>query len=363
MIYIFHFSIVTILYILFGRKKETENTFIWTTFIYVLFVFGQRWMTGTDFPNYLEYYLWGYKGSEWGYFGLQNFLKANNFYFGILICTILLITQFNFYRFFLKLKTYAPLMILLFLISEMFFAQMSQIRQYVAISFFVNSFVAAYEGKPGKSLLNVILAGSFHASTYFLTPILVFKFPLTKNLTTRKVLFGLLLIALVLPAIDIHEVFTLPIFGRYSDYVGSRFHMSLGTGHYIKYYTMLFVFIFYGYFIKEIDKTRRDLLILNGTLLYIFIYGLSFHFALFFRMAMFFQVFEIVFLVYYANKLRNLPEAINKKLVYAMFLGIFGLASLIDSYQVANYQFRTLRLYEDRPVEELNREIYSFFND
>ena len=78
---------------------------------------------------------------------------------------------------------------------------------------------------------------------------------------------------------------------------------------------------------------------------------------------MFFQVFEIVFLVYYANKLRNLPEAINKKLVYAMFLGIFGLASLIDSYQVANYQFRTLRLYEDRPVEELNREIYNFFID
>ena len=69
-------------------------------------------------------------------------------------------------------------------------------------------------------------------------------------------------------------------------------------------------------------------------------------------MAMFFQVFEIVFLVYYANKL-----------VYAMFLGIFGLASLIDSYQVANYQFRTLRLYEDRPVEELNREIYNFFID
>ena len=113
---------------------------------------------------------------------------------------------------------------------------------------------------------------------------------------------------------------------------------------------------------KELKKTKKDLLIINGTLLYIVIYGFSFQFALLFRIAMFFQAFEILFLVYYSDQLRNLPEYVNKKLVYIMFLGVFSLASLIDSYKVENYQFRFLRLYEDRTEEQLNYEIEGFFD-
>lgn len=360
MIYIFHFFIVSILFILFGRNKRTEKIFIGSSFFYVLFVFGQRWMTGTDFPNYLSHFLTNFNGDEWGYYGLQTFLRDNNFYFGILIFVILLITQINYYRFFLKFKQYASLMIALFLISEMFLAQMSQIRQYVAISFFINSLFFSYDRKYLRSFINLILAGSFHSSALFLFPFLIFKFPFTKNLLTRKRLQIILFLAFILPFLNIQSVFSLPIFGDYSNYLDSSFNVPLGNAHYIKFYTMLLIFFVYVIFMKELNKTEKDGIVINGLVLYIILYGLSFKFAMLFRVAMYFQTFEIVYLVYYSDKLKNVPEFINKRLVTLLFLGIFSFSALFDSYLIADYQFRPLRLYENRTVEQLTTEIERF---
>lgn len=362
MIYIFHFFIITILFTIFGRNKQTENLFVGFSFIYVLFVFGQRWMTGTDFPNYLRYFLTDFQGPEWGYYTIQNFLKFNNLYFGILIFTVLLITQFNFYRFFLKFDKYATLMIALFLISEIFLAQMSQIRQYVAISFFINSMVDAYDEKPLKSIVNLIFAASFHSSALFLFPLLIIKFPFTKKNISKKALLFILVILFVFPFLDMHHILNLPIFGRYSNYIGSIYDVPLGSAHYIKFYTMLSIFIFYSYFMAQIDKTQKDIIIINGLLIYLLIYGLSFKFAMLYRVAIYFQIFEIVFLVNYSNQLKNLPALTNKRIVALLFLGIFALSSLLDSYLVANYQFRPLRLYENRSREELYYEIDTFYD-
>jgi len=334
---------------------RTKNIFITTSFVYVMFVFGQRWMTGTDFPNYLRYYITDFTRAEFGYFGLQTLLSNLDLYFGILIIIVLFITQFNFYRFFLKFEKHTTLMIAIFLVSEMFFGQMSQIRQYAAISFYVNSFYFAYHDKNAKSFINLLLAYSFHSSALYLVPFLFLKIRFPK-----KAVLLFFIIALVFPFIDIHFIFEFPFFDRYSGYVGGHFDVPLGFSHNIKYYSVLLIFIYYVIHLKPIENKINNKLIINGLMLYILIYGFSFHFAPIYRVATFFQSFEIIFLVYFANQLQNIPDYISKKLVAFLFLGIFAFSSLADSYNVVEYQFRPLRIYDERTDTELIYELEDF---
>src|SRR5699024_5082993 len=106
-----------------------------SSFIYALFIFGQRWMTGTDFPNYLRYYLTGFQVREPIYKFIQNFLAEHNLYFGLLIFIVFAITLFNNYRFMVRIDRNVVLIIYIYLLSEIFFAQLSQVRQFIAISF------------------------------------------------------------------------------------------------------------------------------------------------------------------------------------------------------------------------------------
>jgi len=355
MIYIFHFFIVISLYILFGRNNQTKNIFIVSSFIYVLFVFGQRWMTGTDFPNYLRYFITDFTRQEWGYFGLQNLLSHFDLYFGLLIIIVLFITQINFYRFFLKINNQAPLMIAIFLISEMFFGQLSQIRQYAAISFYLNSYYYAHKNKYTKSIFNLILGYSFHSVALYLLPFLFIKTPISK-----KIALFFFISALFFPLIDIHIIFNLPVISDYIRYMGGHFDQPLGFGHNIKYYSMLLVVIYYIQNLKPLPKNNMNNFILNGLILYFLIYGFSFHFAPVFRVATFFQAFEIIFLIGYANQLKYIPDFVSKKIVVCLFFGIFCFSSLVDSYNVRKYQFRPLRVYEERTDTELIYELEEF---
>lgn len=358
MIYIFHFLIILILYIFFGRHKQTEKTFAYSTFIYILFVFGQRWMTGTDFPNYLTYYLVDFiKSSEWLYFGLQILFRKNNLYFGLFILVIFTITELNFYRFFKKINQKYALIIALFLISELFFGQMSQIRQFAAISFFLNAYYNSYEKKYPAAILNIVLAAAFHSSAIFFTPFLFIKIPLNKRL-----FLTFLGIAMIFPIIDIHFLFNLPFLSKYSAYLGGYFDVPLGLGHAVKYYVMLVIFIFFTVHLKQIQKNRINQFILNGLMFYILMYGVSMQFALLYRITKYFQIFELLFLAYYSDKLINIPDYLSRKVVLLLFSGIFFSTALIDSSMIMDYEFRALRFFENRTDEELMQEINSFYD-
>lgn len=355
MIYIFHFFVIVSLYILFGRNKQTKNIFIISTFAYVLLIFGQRWMTGTDFPNYLRYFVTDFTRKEWGYFALQSILSHLDLYFGILIIIVLFISQFNFYRFFLKFEKYDTLIIAIFLISEMFFGQMSQIRQYAAISFFLNSYYYAHHNKYGKSILNLVLGYSFHSAALYLVPFLFLKIPVS-----RKIALTFFVTALLFPLIDIHIILNLPVISNFVPYLGGQFDVPLGFSHNIKYYSILLAILYYVKNLKPLKNSYMNKLIVNGLMFYILIYGFSFHFATIFRVATFFQAFEVIFLVYYSNQLKNIPDFISKRVVAFLFFGIFCFSSLADSYNVIDYQFRPLRVYEERTDTELIYELEEF---
>lgn len=352
MIWIFHFIAILVLFFL---TKKNNNAFIYLSFIYTLFVFGQRWMTGVDFPYYLNYYLTGFVRSEVGYFAIQELFRMNDLYFGLLIFVMLFISLINNFRFILKFKGKALIILFVYLLSELYFGQMSQIRQYIAISFFINSYYYSYENKKYKSALNLLLAVSFHFSAIFMVVFLLFK-PKMKRIS----MLIILIISLALPLINITSVFNLPIFNVYAHYLSSDFNTSLGGSHYIKYYVFNILFLVYILQIKPFKETFEDNLILNGMIFYIVLYGFSLNFAPLFRVSNYFKIFEIVYLVYYFDKISFFSEKLIKNILLTVFFLTYIGMAYTNSARITEYQFRRLRLTEDRSVQHLYKDINEF---
>lgn len=354
MIWIFHFIVVTLL-LLIAIKIKKEDFFIKTSFLYGLFVFGQRWMTGTDFKNYLRYYLTDFQVPEPLYRGLQNFLASNNLYFGLLIFIVFAITTFNNYRFILRIDRNVMLMLYLYLLSEIYFAQMSQIRQFVAISFFINAYFNVYEKKWGKSLVNVVLGLSFHTSIVFLVPFLFIQF----NVTRVKALYVLLLAA-VLPLLDITRILELPVFSRYSHYIESRYNVNLSSFHLLKFYALLFIIFIFIWNIKKYSDKSVEQMILNGVLLSLIFYSLSFQFAPMIRINSYLKIFEFVFIGYYIKDVKNYSKIIVKLAAIGFFMIVYLGLIATDPYLTARYKFRHIRIYDERSNTELYEEAKNF---
>lgn len=358
MIWIIHFIIIS--FLLFVSKiLKKDNFFVKSSFIYAVFVFGQRWMTGTDFPYYLQYYLVEFHGVEPFYYALQQFLVQYNLYFGILIFIIFFITLFNNYRFILKVNHQVILIIFFFLLSETFAAQMSQIRQFVAVSFFMNSYYYMFHNHYKKSFINILLGLMFHESIIFLVPFLFLRLKLDKV----RMLY-LLILSAVLPLVDITPILQLPFFDRYSSYVDSVFNVNLSSFHYLKFYIILGVMILFVWYIDKININNRiEQMIVNGLIFNMIIYSMSFQFAIMLRLSMYFKIFEIIFLVYYYKRLSGFSAKTIKTAVVILLLGVFSGLALTDPYQVASYQFSPLRLRETRTHAQLRQEIRVFLDN
>lgn len=354
MIWIFHFVMISLLLIISKIIKKDEF-FINSSFIYSLYIFGQRWMTGTDFPNYLEYTLLDFQVREPIYKMLQNFIVNNNLYFGILIFVIFAITLFNNFRFIVKIDRNVILIIYVYLLSEIFFAQLSQIRQFIAISFFINAYFNAYENKYGKSILNVLLGTGFHTSILFLVPLLFIKI----NVTRIKALY-LLLVSAVLPLIDITLILRIPFFSRYSHYLESVYNVNLSVFHLMKFYALLLIVFIYICNLKKYRETSIDQMLLNGIVFNMLIYGLSFQFAPMIRINAFFKFFEFSFLIYYLKEIDNFSRIIKNTVVASFFLVNYLGVIYTDPYHITDYQIRHLRLREDKTVQQLWQEINDY---
>lgn len=354
MIWILHLIILTLFLILSLRLKNNKF-FIGSSFLYVILVFGQRWMTGTDVPNYLRYYLTDFRVPEPIYRTIQVFLAENNLYFGILLFLVLLITVFNNYRFILKFDRYVLFILYFYLLSEVFFAQLSQTRQFAAISFFINAYFYAFEKKKFKSLLNILLGAGFHTSILFLVPFIFIRLKINRI----KALY-MLLVSAVLPLLDITLLLRLPFFSRYAHYVESRFNVSLSMFHYLKFYALVFLVFIYLWNLRKYRKDTKKQLILNGMLLNVFIYAMSFQFAPMIRVSFYFKIFEVLFLVYFLDDVKKYSKEILKFGVASFLLLIYSGVVLTDPYLTNNYQFRHLRLRDERSNKELYREVERF---
>lgn len=354
MIWLYHFIIVTLL-LAISKVIKNDKFFIVTSFWYSIFIFGQRWMTGTDFPHYLRYTLVDFQVRDPIYRFLQTFIMEQGLYFGLLVFFIFLLTLFNNYRFIVKLDKHVVFIIYIFLLSEIYFAQLSQIRQFLAVSFFLNAYFNAFNKNYARSFLNIILGTGFHTSIFFLIPFLFIKL----NITRIKALY-LLIVSAVLPLIDVTLILKIPFFNRYSHYVDSIFNVNLSIFHLFKFYILLFVVSVFILNLKKYRNTPTDQMILHGILFSMLIYGLSFQFAPMIRINGFFKSFEFVFLIYYLNEVDFFSISIKRLVVLGLFMVTYLGFALTDPYNITRYEFRHLRLYEEKTTEQLWEEINNF---
>lgn len=354
MIWIFHFIVVTLL-LLITIKIKKEAFFIKASFLYAIFIFGQRWMTGTDFPYYLRYTLVNFHVKEPIYDMLQRIIMNYDLYFGLLVFLVFTLILFNYYRFIIKVDRHVILMLYLFLFAEIFFAQMSQLRQFVAISFFLNSYYYAFHKNNIKSAINILLAVGFHTSALFMVPFLFIRLKLNRI----KVLY-LLLLSSILPLIDVSIILNIPIFSRYSHYLGSAFDTKLSIFHYFKFYALLGVVFLFAWYIKKYKDKPMDQMILNGLVFNMLLYSISFQFGLIIRFSFYLKIFEVIFLVYFLKELQEFSLKILKPVIVTFFLGIYAGLALTDPYNITRYEFRRLRFYEDKTEKQLYYEIDTF---
>lgn len=358
MIYIIH--ILVILFLFFTSKVVFRNNgfFIKSSFVYSILIFGQRWMVGTDYGNYLSYYIYNYQGTEIGYRTLQNLFVEYGLSFSLFTFLLYLITQLNFYRFMTKFKKNAAWIIFFYCLSEIFFAETSQIRQWLAISFFLNGYYYMYYKRYIKVVAYVFLGLLFHQSILLVIPFLFLRF--NSVLKSKKVLLTLILILIILPAIDLKIL--LPYFSNNSlvnSYIDSPYIVGLSKLHILKYY---FLVVCTYVFISKVNYSNERLfsMMLNGQIIYLILYGLSIQMGAFMRFSFYFKIFEIVFFVCLISALKGF----NKKqvsiafIIYYLFLYIS--ISLLDTVELSYFQMRLVTIFEPYSHLELINEIEEF---
>lgn len=328
------------------------------SFLYSVAVFGQRWMVGTDYGNYLVYYIYNYQGTEYGYRVLQNFFYENNLSFSLLTFLLYLLTQINFYKFILKFGKNAVWIVLFYCLSEIFFAETSQIRQWIAISFFLNAFYYVYYKKYFKVIFFFLFGLLFHGSILFMAPFLFIR--VNKLLRVKKGALIVLLILFILPLIDIKNFLSLfPSIDIVESYLDTQYIVNLSYFHLFKYYfIVLLTFIFI--FNIEIKNNKIHDVIINGQIYYLFLYGLSMQMGAFMRFSFYFKIFEIIFFVVFINVLQkfNKKQVSYGLVVYYLFL--YVAVSILDTVELSYFQIRLISLYEPYSHLELLNEFDEF---
>src|SRR5699024_11035260 len=132
--------------------------------------------------------------------------------------------------------------------------------------------------------------------------------------------------------------------------------------HLLKFY-LLFVIIFvFIWSLKEYKKTSMDQMILNGIIINMLLYGLSFQFAPLLRVEFYFKIFEFIFLVYYIKDIKYHSLILLKTVVISFFLVVYTGLFLTDPFNITRYEFRPLRITETKTDEELFYEINTFYD-
>ena len=142
-----------------------KNIIAFLVISYLTILFGQRWMVGEDYPGYVLYYDIQFTGFAPTFYLIQNYFSDNGISFILFMSLMLLVILVNFFLFikFVFPKEYV-IFFLIFAISEIFFQQLSQVRQFVAISIFLVSFYKIQHKGRKIYLFYYILACSVHIS-------------------------------------------------------------------------------------------------------------------------------------------------------------------------------------------------------
>ena len=340
------------LYFLYLARKYTNAHSLLVMFM--IFFLGQRWMTGEDFPGYLLYYIINFKGFDFTFFSLQDLFIRFNLSFSFFIFSLYTLTILFLYKFINNFR-YSSLIFVVFIITELSFIILSQLKQSLAIPIFLFSFYFIFFKRYFIGLCFYLLASSVHVATLFLLPFLFLKAPIRKY--TLTFILGLICF---LPFINITDILPNFLYFKFAHYLDSEYNSSLSIYHYLKYYAI--IILFYLLYCNTIPQSQIVMkFLITGFLLYLVLYGLSFQFAPFMRFSYYFRIFEVITFVTFAL------DSSNKRnfrfLVIPFFTISFFMIAVLDPYNITRYEFKPLSIFESKSKSQLHSEIDDFYND
>lgn len=340
-IQIYYLIFLTILYLI---SKILKRNFGYVYGLLSIFVFGQRWGSGTDFNGYLGYYLSNYQ-REYLYTYLQTLIIKYDLYFGLLIFIVYSITVSLFIYFIKKIVKNSNDIIYIFFLSEIHFAITSQIRNWAAVSFFLCSYYL-YKIKAKKilSILFLLLGYGFHKSIIYVIPLILFKIKLT-----NKLKFRLLVLSGIISTIDFKIILKFFTNFHYIDYLNSEYNYSLSWINKIKFLVVLLMYIIYFISEKRKKESKEDIFIEQGAYIYLLTYAISLNMGMFLRISHYFKIFELLYLfnMIEYTKIRKL------KIIPCIYIFIYFIGCLLtNAYGYKEYEFKKIRIYRDFPKEK-----------
>lgn len=297
-----------------GKLKKNRKLYLIISVSLLFLLMGSRsYNIGIDTYSYCVNYLktplisWSeifnkelsLGNKNYGFFIFNKFLsmifpKSYTFY----LMSISGIISFTLYKFIFKFsKNYLMSLIILFSLGFIFFF-MSGIKQSLAISFILLSFIQLKERKIINFILMVILAASFHNTALVVLVLLAIE-----KIKLKKLYFLIAPVMIVLSILFQKKIAyfiqKMVSVGKYASYELGNVSVNNLTGLYIQCVIILFVFILAGYRLKKDEELEFYISIY---LIGIFFQALTPVIAEFFRISMYFSIVSCILLPYAVEK-------------------------------------------------------------
>lgn len=355
LIYIYNFFVSLFLLLVCKIKQFPLKMYLYLMILYYLFVFGQRWTAGVDFPGYFRNYLIGFK-AEYGYYVVQNFFYENNISFGALIFIIYFFTTITSLWFFKKFSK-SDLGIFLFFLSEYHIMSLNPIRTYISINFFL---VGLYLWEINNKKLCGFIIMSCGLLFHNLTLGVMIIYLLYKSINISKYRKILNYVLFIIPLINFKTLIfmgTKLILPKYSEYFGGMFDRSLSLLNIIRYYLILILFLILKKYLSS--SVKKENLILNGTYIFFILMSVATHFAALHRIAYFFKIFELIFFVYILDY-KEVKKILKVVIISLFILNYIGIIYK-DMGTLENYELRRVHIFNVENREELFTELDRVF--
>lgn len=339
-----------------GLKKEQANL-IYICLSFSLFVFSFiRWEdpynSYSDWGNYYEYFIDCLQTDknntfEWGYVLLNKLVRTFTDNYTVLLF-FLGIILFSFQTVAIKILSPYPIMSL-FILWAVKFGNILFVRQSIAISILLFSVKYLKERSFAKFLILVILASSFHSSSYlFILAWWVYPLKLSFKRISLILFFAVLFSFFLFELMNMLEQLTRGVINtNLSIYMNDSYNDMQETemnsriiiirGIISKIFILILLFLFRKYFNSEQNGLLN--LFLLGVLVYLLFTPLSIVFA---RFSYPFENFQIILFPVVLLFLKNR----NNKLIYFIVLSVYIWARmyslLVGVYSKAYIPFETI---------------------
>ena len=248
-----------------GTKKQFFNLFWFVCSFIPLWLISCFTRIGADYDSYSSIinqaaiYRKDNGIVEWLFYTGCNILQGIFHNANIVIFIIKSITLLLFFKALYMIRKKAILWIALLAFCGLRFLEFYLIQMELAISIFALSIIYLSENKYNKFLLSYIVCILIHSSAIIILPvfILYFIFKCNKYLLSKKKIFSLLLICLIVMtcwyAITIFAITYIPFFIQYGAYGLMGDYSGSGSAIYIFYIPIL-------YFCIQIYKNQKNLI-------------------------------------------------------------------------------------------------------